>query len=76
MTMYELWDRSSGNRLGAFPTPVDALHIVCEIAEKEGDESIDNLVLGMEEEAGASMPLMEGAELLKQAKRTRLATAG
>lgn len=74
--MYELWDRASGNRLGEFPTPVEALVLVCEMAEKDGEQIIDALVLGMEDETGATMRLIEGRELLRQAKKSRLATAG
>lgn len=76
MTRYEIWDRSSGNRLGEFPDPVAALDLVVEIAEVNGDKAIDSLVMGMEDDQGASMPLIEGPELLRQAKRARLATAG
>ena len=48
---YEVWSTSSGNCLGSFPTPTDALQWVFRLWSEEGDEAVDDLSVSDEQAA-------------------------
>ena len=64
---YELWDRSSRNLLGEFPTSEAAFELVREILEDEGRASALSLVLSMEDDVGHSERVAAGDDLVELA---------
>ena len=61
MGMYEIWDRTSGNRLGEFYTQAEALETVRVIVEDDA-QAVDSLVLLGESEDGP-VEISSGTEL-------------
>lgn len=70
---FEVWDRASGNRLGAFDSVEAAFALVRDVAEDEGEESAAALVLGVEGARGSQF-IADGADLVYLAQHR--ATAG
>lgn len=64
--IYEIWDRDSGNRLGEFSTPQDALRMVSRLAAGSSAKAIKGLVFGRENE-GQTTLILEGQALVDSA---------
>lgn len=71
MTMFELWDRDSGNLLGSFESRKRALAVVREQHDLNGVRGILGLVLGEVEKGGRTHRIAEGAALLAMADARR-----
>jgi hypothetical protein len=72
--MYEIWDRSSGNRLGEFYTEGEALETVRVIAEDDPG-GMDALVLILAKEEGGVQEVASGSDLGELVRRRRRAAA-
>jgi hypothetical protein len=65
---YELWSGASGNLLGAFPSEGDAFAAVRRAAETNGRAYVESLALLVEDDAGESHLVAEGADLIQRAR--------
>jgi hypothetical protein len=74
MRTYEVWDQQSANRLGGFASPDDALDLVIQIVEANGEKAVETLVYGVEE-SGHPAKIASGRDLLAMAKRSRMIAA-
>ena len=72
--IFELWDRKTGNLLGEFTSPPEALELVWEIIQDDGPKAAETLGLGMVEE-GHPVKLYDGSLLIKMARQTHLTAA-
>ena len=61
---FELWDRSSGNRIGEFSEADQAYELVAEILEDEGVASASALMLMVEDDEGHSSRVADGPRLI------------
>jgi len=66
--IYEIWDRRSGNRLGEFATPQDALRMVSKMAAGASHDAIQGLVFDREYD-GRTTKILEGQALVESALR-------
>jgi len=73
--IFELWDRQTGNRLGEFTSPPEALEVVWEILQDDGPEAVEMLAMGMVED-GHPVKLYDGKLLLQMARQSHLTAAG
>ena len=72
MSTFELWNTSSGNLLGTFPTEAEALAAVREAIQRHGEGYVDTLALGRENSRGASRIVAAGAPLVERAAKAQL----
>lgn len=68
--IYELWDTSSGNVIGAFTTKEEALAIVRDTIALHGEVFAGDFLLGHEDKAGRSRLIAQGKELIALALNT------
>lgn len=66
---YELFDTSSGNILGAYPTEREALDILRTAIEEYGESYAADLALGVRDDRGYPRRLAEGRKLVTLATR-------
>lgn len=64
MKSYEIWDTETGNIIGAWGTQAQALDVVRDAAQRNGESAIDDLALILEVEDGESRLIAEGSALL------------
>ena len=60
---YDLWDVGTGNIINTYDTEYDALRIVRELVNLNGEEYAAALSLGYEEDDGSAGIVAEGAAL-------------
>ena len=60
---YELWNTSSGNRVGKFESQDEALASVRRPMHQHGASMIESLALGYEDEDGEGEVIARGADL-------------
>ena len=73
--VYELWDIETGNAIGNFRTEVEALLIVRELLESNGDDYANALDLGWLDERGNAGSLATGASLRQRVAAFRQETS-
>lgn len=61
--VYEVWDVSTGNLVGAYGTEREALAIVRRTVERYGRSSADSLALARDDEDGQTEALAQGGSL-------------
>ncbi len=61
---YELWNTSSGNRVGEFESQDEAIASVRRTMQQHGASMIETLALGYEDEDGEGEIIARGADLL------------
>lgn len=67
--VYEVWDVSTGNLVGAYGTEREALELVRHTVERHGRARASSLALAREDEDGRTVPLAEGRALAELAQR-------
>jgi hypothetical protein len=67
--VYEIWDVETGNLVGAYDTPNEALTTVNRTLVRYGEASIRHFALGYEDDDGVTHRLAEGDDLARWAKR-------
>ena len=60
---YELWDTSSGNAIGEFPTEAEALAAVRELLVDRGSRAAEGLLLARTGAGGRTRPVARGRAL-------------
>jgi lauroyl/myristoyl acyltransferase len=65
--MYELWETTSRNMVGVFPSEEEALEIVRQSLDKYGRTYAVHLALGYEDEDGETTAVAAGGELIDRA---------
>ena len=65
---YELWNTSSGNRVGEFESQDEALASVRRTLQQHGPSMIDSWALGYEDDEGADEVIARGAALVALAQ--------
>jgi hypothetical protein len=71
---FEIWDRQSGNLVGEYPTPEEALELVREIAQDDGPAVAQALTFGVAD-GRQRYRLAVGADLIQLAHAGEAATA-
>ena len=66
--IYELWDTSSRNLIGAYDTEQAAIEVVRQVAAAHGWDAAEALALGQEDKAGRSRLLATGRDLAERAR--------
>ena len=67
MAVYELWQMRTRNIVGSFATKAEALAVVRQAAEAQGETFVETLFLGHEDSNGRSRPIAQGPDLLRLA---------
>ena len=62
--MFELWDRTSGNRLGEYPSEGKALSAVRKLQKHVGPSAAEQLALGSVDDRGIRASSQLGAHSL------------
>jgi hypothetical protein len=65
--VYEIWETTSRNCVAAFPTLGEALALIRQSVEQNGDQYTDTLVLAREDDEGDVTLVSEGAALWRLA---------
>jgi hypothetical protein len=66
---YELWDAESANLLSNYETEDEALVDVLRFIHAHGAASATSLALAFEDEAGETVPIAAGIDLVKRAQK-------
>jgi hypothetical protein len=67
--IYEIWNLETGNLVGAYDTPNEALVDIRQTLDRDGEGSIEHLALAREDATGETKRLAEGHDLAEWAKR-------
>ena len=68
---FELWETSSRNLIGDFPTENSALEAVRRAVETHGQQYVETWLLAIEDEHGETNQVAAGDGLVRLARRTR-----
>lgn len=69
MKSYALWELRTNNLIRDFDNEHDALVLALRFIERNGQDSIDNLSLTVEDEQGEGDLIASGQELVERARR-------
>jgi hypothetical protein len=72
--IYDLWDISSGNIIDTYETEAQALAMVRDLIEANGDDFADVLSLGYEADDGSVGIVAEGRDLEVRARAAAVGT--
>jgi hypothetical protein len=67
--IFEIWNVSTGNLVGAYDSEREALAVVHRTVELYGREEVEDLALAREDDEGHTEPLAQGGELADWALR-------
>ena len=64
--IYELWDSSTANLVGAYDSEAAALEVIGQALREHGATYVTSLVLGQEDDDGESVLIATGNDLVRR----------